>query len=1141
MKKLYSGLSHAVSSLESNNVGSTTTSTDPFFLKHKRKILTLIAGGLIGGCGGGSMDRENEVIPEVAGTSRMQKLSASIPITSVPTSAPFEVDGMIGYGWIYFEHPISGYASGPYINPFQSNSYNPRDILTKLGVTEWIIVRASFTYDADRDNDGKADSTWTPINSSMSMLVHRSVFERGEKIIFSPRSAFISESILSRSGKIISGGALDTIAREAGTDDTNQDGIIDYSDITSKKWSSGTTGTLSLPGYTSYMESVYKGNGVTRGNALKNLQKMQNHTIITIVPHPTNHDPVLKIETIGTSSILYTLDGSSPLPGAPNTIVAQSGVVIPLQDKRIYFRESIQNGAEVQLGKVKSFDLATDWMELSQQGQKYNTTGKETLDETSHAYNGKNYKVRSISNKTSPGFTYPKFLDCQVGPSTLDGCHLGPYVAYNEVHEAKIRELIHAAAQAHINTAVTTPPDTNPSTNPGTTPTTPTHYQNELINHTTKINYLGGWYHVQNQWNTSGTKDFPVTIIGMYATPDGIRQANITSIANNEAERLQFSQAMVGRLKGIIEAKLSNLPKPTYSQNYIIPSNPVAYKGYSYTLITTMNTTGYSDYPASVKVKYTTPNGPKETPVLPAKDPTELAKVQTERTNEAKSQIDMSLGLDDYAPYQVVTLTPRRYYSGGSYRTIFTYSGITGKDYPGYIDVIYRRSNGSTGKWTMEVMSETQRNLFVPQGEEQAKLEIDNLPLKGVNQIIKYANTPYGNKGGTYTRYEKYNRKGTGYNYPALIWYEYRATPNSPLLDTRNTYGVTEARNSEHLGELATTLESWVRGQMLAIGPIDSPNKYASITGSRILDIIVPSAHAADTLSSIVSKNNATKLTSLSPYSADVSFFRSYNIGNPVQDFFMKPGFTAPSGKSKVNVVGKSEEEVTDKVKQKEGDQIYSETQVELLNRINLIQSGYTCYSQGTSIDSCSDKSKVILPNLSSAISIGGQSFGTRIGDLLFSWNGTGKANLVFQELLLKYPENFLIMYALIIEEQSHLFLPVVEDYIPYGNSFGLSQIQMIPGNLDKQKFGYTASSKSDLVDPIKHLTIMNTRINQIKQVLKSEGVAVNSESIARTWNGGYNCLILNQNCDQRAINYGKRVSGYANSLLDYYNLYTKK
>lgn len=76
---------------------------------------------------------------------------------------------------------------------------------------------------------------------------------------------------------------------------------------------------------------------------------MQNHTIITIVAHPTNHDPLLKIETIGTGSILYTLDGSSPLPGAPNTIVASSGVTIALQDKRIYYREMIQNGAEVQL------------------------------------------------------------------------------------------------------------------------------------------------------------------------------------------------------------------------------------------------------------------------------------------------------------------------------------------------------------------------------------------------------------------------------------------------------------------------------------------------------------------------------------------------------------------------------------------------------------------------------------------------------------------------------------------------------------------------------------------------------------------------------------------------------------------------
>jgi hypothetical protein len=54
-------------------------------------------------------------------------------------------------------------------------------------------------------------------------------------------------------------------------------------------------------------------------------------------------------------------------------------------------------------------------MELSQENQKYNPNGKETPEETSYSYNGKSYSIRSISNKASPGYTYPKFLDCQVG------------------------------------------------------------------------------------------------------------------------------------------------------------------------------------------------------------------------------------------------------------------------------------------------------------------------------------------------------------------------------------------------------------------------------------------------------------------------------------------------------------------------------------------------------------------------------------------------------------------------------------------------------------------------------------------------------------------------------------------------------
>ncbi|GAB0174779.1 MAG: hypothetical protein HHAS10_06580 [Candidatus Altimarinota bacterium] len=879
-----------------------------YFQRNKRKILGIIASGIISGCGGGNIETTNNAGSEVS-DGKMQKMAVSIPISSVPTWAPFEVDGMMGYGYIYFEHPISGYVQGPYMNPFQSSSYNPKDVLTRLGSTEWVIVRASFTYDVDKNNDGKTDSSWTPINAGMSMIIHRSVFERGEKIIFSPRSAFISESILTRSGKILSKESLDTIARESSTDDMNNDGIIDYSDITGKKWSAQLNPSISLPGFGNYMESVYVNNGVNRGNAIKTLIKMQNHTILKIVPQSTSHDPALKIETSSTSSILYTLDGSTPIPGGPTTLTGASGITIPLQDRHIYFREYIPTGTTPILGKVKSFDLATDWMELTQQSQKYNPSGKETLEETSHSYNGKNYIVRAISNKTSPGYTYPKFLDCQLEINTSEGCHLGPYVAYNEAHEAKVRELIHSAIQEYINTQLNQPTNPNPPNNTTGPNTSPNHYQNEIVDYTAKTPYLGGWYQVQVQWNLTGKNDFPVTIVGSYATPDGIRQANITATANSEAERLSFSQSMVGKLKSIIDASNANLPKPTYPPNTVLPSNPVSYKGYTYTLITTMNTTGYSDYPASVKVKYTTPNGAKETPTLPAKNISELSVVQNERINEAKSQIDMSLGLDKYPPYYVETITSNKPFGYGSYTTTFTYSGTLGKDYPGYIDVNYRRLNGTTGKWTMEAKSEAEKNLFIPQGEAQARLEIDNYPLHPVNNIVASGNIPYGNKGGTYTQYEKYNRKGTGYNYPVLIWMEYRSTSTSQLLDSRNTYGVVEAQDSEQLKVIRGALESWVKGQITALGPTNQTTKYANSTGLRIFDILIPSAFAANTPNSIIIKSNPTKLTPLSPYSADISFFRTYNIGNPTQEFFMKPGFSAPTGKSRVNYVGRSIDE----------------------------------------------------------------------------------------------------------------------------------------------------------------------------------------------------------------------------------------
>ena len=107
------------------------------------------------------------------------------------------------------------------------------------------------------------------------------------------------------------------------------------------------------------------------------------------------------------------------------------------------------------LGRVKSFDLKNDWMELSQSLQTFNPNGKESLEVTTHPYNTKNYTIRVRSNATSLGYTYPKFIDCQVGASLNDGCHLGPYIMYNEAHEGVVRDIVHKAAQAHINELVT--------------------------------------------------------------------------------------------------------------------------------------------------------------------------------------------------------------------------------------------------------------------------------------------------------------------------------------------------------------------------------------------------------------------------------------------------------------------------------------------------------------------------------------------------------------------------------------------------------------------------------------------------------------------------------------------------------------
>lgn len=120
---------------------------------------------------------------------------------------------------------------------------------------------------------------------------------------------------------------------------------------------------------------------------------------------------------------------------------------------------------------------------------------------------------------------------------------------YSVSHEANVRTMVHAAAQAHINGLIgVPPPPTTPTGTPATNTMTgtPAHYQNELTLASDKmVAYLGGWYEVYNQWNPTGKLDYPVTIIGAYSLPNGTRQPNLTAIANNDAERIQFSQSML--------------------------------------------------------------------------------------------------------------------------------------------------------------------------------------------------------------------------------------------------------------------------------------------------------------------------------------------------------------------------------------------------------------------------------------------------------------------------------------------------------------------------------------------------------------------------------------------------------------------
>jgi hypothetical protein len=86
--------------------------------------------------------------------------------------------GPISGGSVSFA-TASGGALGSYTTGSDGSiSYNPRDIVSRMGNASYIIVNVSGGQDTDADDDGMRDMTPTPIVGSFRMIVLRSSLER---------------------------------------------------------------------------------------------------------------------------------------------------------------------------------------------------------------------------------------------------------------------------------------------------------------------------------------------------------------------------------------------------------------------------------------------------------------------------------------------------------------------------------------------------------------------------------------------------------------------------------------------------------------------------------------------------------------------------------------------------------------------------------------------------------------------------------------------------------------------------------------------------------------------------------------------------------------------------------------------------
>ncbi len=277
-------------------------------------------------------------------------------------------------------------------------------------------------------------------------------------------------------------------------------------------------------------------------------------------------------------------------------------------------------------------------------------------------------------------------------------------------------------------------------------------------------------------------------------------------------------------------------------------------------------------------------------------------------------------------------------------------------------------------------------------------------------------------------------------------------------------------------------------------------------------------------------KNNAKNLITLPNFSAidpKTNFGRFLGSNGTVLEHFVR---NWQSG-----VVGQSSAEVENKTLEKRALETYLLIKMEFTKRFLKICTGQWT----TTMQSCLDQSYMQLPPAMSQSA----NMKFQIADALFWGNWSNQMNS-FIDNLLGYQANFLMMYSIITEEQSHLMPPYYEDIIigliKDNDTVGLSQIQMRPNQSDKNNFGYTDSARSDLLNPKSHLVIMNDRINKIRGVLKRLWQAETAENIGRAWNGWYNCINGSSLCPDSAISYWKRIKDYSENLRSYYETFTK-